>query len=156
MAVIFICTSIFFNEFQEWVEREKCYCIFVTLKKCKVIFTFIQTILINPPAHLKYPEADSDEKVSEDAADTSSPSLKVTIRTPSDVDDNADDAKHLLRLNMAKIWWIITEVLPYLTYMLGSRSPWTRQRRFVWMTCQTALTGTKNGSAKDWLWRGTR
>ena len=99
MAAIFICTSIF--------EREKCYCIFVTLKKWKVIFTFIQTILINPPAHLKYPEADSDEKVSEDAADTSSPSLKVTIRTSSDVDDNADDAKHLSRLNKAKITRII-------------------------------------------------
>ena len=84
----------------------------MTLKKIKVIFTFIQTILINPPAHLKYPEADSEEKVSENAADTSSPSLKVTIRTPSDVDDNADDVKHLLRLNKAKIRWIITEVLP--------------------------------------------
>ena len=79
------------------------YSIFVNLKNVRLFFTFIQTILINPPAHLKYPEADSDEKVSEDAADTSSPSLKVTIRTPSDVDDNADDAKHLLRLNMAKI-----------------------------------------------------
>ena len=39
-------------------------------------------------------------------------SLKVAIRTPSDVDEDADDAKHLSRLNKAKITWIIIEVLP--------------------------------------------
>ena len=53
-----------------------------------------------------------EEKVSEDVADTSSPRLKVVIRTPSDVDDDADDAKHLSRLIKAMITWIIIEVLP--------------------------------------------
>ena len=61
---------------------------------------------------LKYSEVHSEEKVCEDAAVTGSPSLKVAIRTPSDVDDDADDTKHLSKLNKAKITWIIIEVLP--------------------------------------------